>query len=136
LLKHLDHVGIAVKDLEQSLKFYCDQLGLDETSREEVEEQKVKVAFLPAGESKLELLEPTSSDSPVEKFIHSRGEGVHHLALRVTRLEEKLNQLKEQGVRLIDEKPRRGAGGALVAFIHPRSTGGVLLELCEKPDES
>ncbi len=128
----LDHIGIAVRDLEESLSFFRDQLGLEDAGREEVKEQKVKVAFLPTGESKLELLEPVSEDSPVAKFIQSQGQGVHHVALKVTNLEEKLAALKEKGVRLIDEKPRVGAGGALIAFIHPKSTGGILLELCER----
>lgn len=131
-MEKIDHIGIAVKDLESSLQFYRDQLGLDEAGREEVEEQKVRVAFLPVGESKLELLEATDPEGPVAKYIEAKGEGIQHVALRVDNLEEKLKELKEKGVRLIDEEPRHGAGGARIAFVHPKSTGGVLLELCER----
>ncbi|MEW5786094.1 MAG: methylmalonyl-CoA epimerase [Bacillota bacterium] len=131
MLEKIEHIGIAVRDLEQSLQFYRDILGLECKGTEEVPEQKVRVAFLPVGESKVELLESTDPGSNVAKFIESKGEGIHHLAFRVSNLEEKLARLKEQGVRLIDEKPRRGAGGGVVAFLHPKSTGGVLLELCE-----
>ena len=132
MLEKIDHIGVAVQDLEQSLRFYRDQLGLGLKGIEEVAEQKVRVAFLPLGESKVELLEPIDPEGPVAKFIESRGEGIHHLAFRVTNLEAKLAQLKAQGVRLIDEKPRYGAGGARIAFLHPKSTGGVLVELCER----
>jgi len=131
-LERIDHIGIAVRDLEQSLKFYRDQLGLNETGREEVEEQKVRVAFLPVGDSKIELLESTDPKGPVAKYIDAKGEGIQHIALRVDNLQQKLNELKEKGVSLIDEEPRAGAGGANIAFVHPRSTGGVLLELCER----
>jgi len=131
-LEKIDHIGIAVKDLESALQFYRDQLGLDEVGREEVEEQKVRVAFLPVGESKLELLESTDPEGPVAKYIEAKGEGIQHVALRVENLEEKLKELKEKGVRLIDEEPRHGAGDARIAFVHPKSTGGVLLELCER----
>lgn len=132
MLDKIDHVGIAVRDLEAALKVYRDCLGLTMTGVEEVAEQKVKVAFLPVGESKVELLQSTDPDGPVAKFIESRGEGVQHIAFRVKNLEEKLAALKAQGVRLIDEKPRYGAGGARIAFLHPKSTGGVLVELCER----
>lgn len=132
LFEKIDHVGIAVKDLEQAIKLYRDQIGLECKGTEVVEEQKVKVAFFPVGESKIELLESTDPDGPVGKYIEKKGEGVHHLSFRVTNIEEKLEQLKEQGVALIDEKPRYGAGGARIAFLHPRSTGGVLVELCER----
>lgn len=132
-MEKIDHIGIAVKSLEDSLVFYRDLLGLSEEGREEVTEQQVRVSFLPLGESKVELLEPTTPESPVEKFIQTRGEGIHHVAIRVRHLEEKLQELRDKGVRLLDETPRRGAGGSLIAFVHPRSTGGVLLELCEKP---
>ena len=132
MLKKIDHIGVAVRDLEEALKFYRDCLGLDLTGMEEVAEQKVRVAFLPVGESKVELLESTDPEGPVAGFIESRGEGVQHIAFRVSNLEEKLAALKERGVRLIDEKPRYGAGGARIAFLHPKSTGGVLVELCER----
>jgi len=132
LFEKIDHIGIAVKDLEKAMSFYRDQIGLECKGTEVVEEQKVKVAFFPVGESKIELLESTEPDGPVGKFVEKKGEGVHHLSFRVTNIEEKLQQLKEQGVALIDEKPRYGAGGARIAFLHPKSTGGVLVELCER----
>lgn len=132
MLEKIDHIGIAVRDLEQSLKLYRDLFGLPLAGVEEVAEQKVKTAFFPLGESKLELLQSTDPGGAVAKFIEARGEGIQHIAFRVSNLEEKLAQLKEQGVRLIDEKPRRGAGGAKIAFLHPRSTGGILMELCER----
>jgi len=132
LFDKIDHIGIAVRDLEKTISFYRDLIGLDFKGTEEVEEQKVKVAFFPLGESKMEFLEPTEPNSPVGKFIEKKGEGVHHLAFRVDNLEAKLEHLKAQGIELIDEKPRYGAGGARIAFLHPRSTGGVLVELCER----
>lgn len=132
LFEKIDHIGIAVADLEKALSFYRDQLGLEYKGIEEVDEQKVRVAFFPVGESKIELLESTDPAGPVGKFIEKKGEGVHHLSFRVNDIEGKLRQLKEQGVDLIDERPRYGAGGAKIAFLHPRSTGGVLVELCER----
>lgn len=132
MFEKVDHIGIAVADLEKALGFYRDQLGLDFKGIEEVDEQKVKVAFFPVGESKIELLESTDPEGPVGKFIEKKGEGIHHLSFRVSNLEDKLRRLKEQGVALIDEKPRYGAGGAKIAFLHPKSTGGVLVELCER----
>ncbi len=132
MAEKIDHIGIAVNNIEEALKFYRDQLGLSMTGIEEVPEQKVKVAFLPVGESKIELLQPTDPESAVAKYIDSRGEGIQHVALRVDNIREKLDELKAQGVRLIDEEPRHGAGGAQIAFVHPKSTGGVLLELCER----
>ncbi len=131
MFEKIDHIGIAVNDLELALQFYRDQLGLELKGIEEVDEQKVKVAFVPVGESKLELLEPTDSTGPVGKFIAKKGTGFHHISFRVSDLEDKLKQLREQGVELIDQEPRYGAGGAKIAFLHPRSTGGVLIELCE-----
>ncbi len=130
----IDHLGIAVKNLEESLKFYHELLGLPLKGIEEVESQKVRVAFLPVGESKFELLEPTDPESPIAKFIDKRGTGVHHVALKVTNLEEEIERLKAAGVRFIGEKPTIGAGGAKIIFAHPKSTNGVLLELCEKPE--
>lgn len=125
----VDHIGIAVKSIEESLKFWEGTLGIKCTGVEEVAEQKVKTAFLPIQDTEVELLEGTAPDSPVSKFIEAKGEGIHHLAIRVDDLEAALAELKEKGVRLIDEKPRKGAGGALIAFIHPKATGGILLEL-------
>jgi len=131
LFKKIDHIGIAVGDLDKAISFYRDQVGVDLKDIEEVDEQKVKVAIFPVGESKLELLETTDPQGPVGKFVEKKGEGFHHLAFRVSDIEAKLEQLKAQGVELIDEEPRYGAGGAKVAFLHPRSTGGVLIELCQ-----
>jgi methylmalonyl-CoA/ethylmalonyl-CoA epimerase len=128
----IDHIGIAVNNLEESLDFYSKVLGIENTGTEIVEEQKVKVAFLPCGDSELELLESTSPDGPVAKFIEKNGEGLQHIALRVDDIEGALNYLKEKGVRLIDEKPRYGAGGAKIAFLHPKATKGILLELSER----
>ncbi|HHW07410.1 MAG TPA: methylmalonyl-CoA epimerase [Clostridia bacterium] len=130
-MSKIEHIGIAVKNLHEALSFYQNTLGLQVKAIEEVPEQKVKAAIIPVGESKIELLEATSSDSPIAKFIANRGEGIHHVALRVTGLEQLLDQLSAAGVKLIDEKPRIGAGGNKIAFIHPKSTNGVLLELCE-----
>ncbi len=132
MFEKIDHIGIAVGDLDKALHLYRGQLGLDFKGIEEVEEQKVRVAFFPVGESKIELLETTDPAGPVGKFIEKKGEGVHHLSFRVTDIDSKLKQLKEQGVALIDEKPRYGAGGAKIAFLHPKSTGGILIELCER----
>ncbi|NLW24667.1 MAG: methylmalonyl-CoA epimerase [Clostridia bacterium] len=128
----VDHIGIAVKNLEESLNFYTEVLGLKNEGIEVVEEQQVKVAFLPCGDSELELLESTTPDGPIAKFIEKNREGIQHIALRVDNIEEALAYLKEKGVRLIDEKPRYGAGGARIAFLHPKATNGVLLELSER----
>ena len=127
----LDHIGIAVKSIAESLKVY-EAMGLKSVGVEEVAEQKVRVAFLPIGETEIELLESTAPDGPVAKYIEKNGEGIQHIALRVDNLEAALAEMKAKGVRLIDEKPRYGAGGAKIAFVHPRSTGGVLLELSER----
>lgn len=132
MFEKIDHIGIAVGDIDKALNLYRDQLGLEFKGIEEVEEQKVRVAFFPVGESKIELLESTDPAGPVGKFIEKKGEGVHHLSFRVTDIETKLKRLKEQGVALIDEQPRYGAGGAKIAFLHPKSTGGMLIELCER----
>lgn len=128
----VDHIGIAVKSIEESLKFWEGTLGIKCTGIEEVTEQKVKTAFLPIEDTEIELLEGTSEESPVSKFIEKKGEGIHHLAIRVDNLEASLAEMKEKGVRLIDEKPRKGAGGAMIAFIHPAATGGILLELSQR----
>lgn len=132
MLQKIDHVGVAVQDLEQALQVFSTQLGIEVGGIEEVADQKIKVAFLPVGESKIELLQPTDPDGAVAKFIKNRGEGIQHIAFKVQNLEESLARLKQSGVRLIDEKPRIGAGGAKIAFIHPKSTCGVLIELCER----
>jgi methylmalonyl-CoA/ethylmalonyl-CoA epimerase len=127
----VDHIGIAVKSLAESSKLY-ELLGIKSTGTEEVAEQKVKVAFFPVGDSEVELLESTVPDGPIARYIEKNGEGIQHIALRVDDLEKALAELKAKGVRLIDEKPRYGAGGARIAFVHPKSTGGILLELSEK----
>jgi len=129
--KKISHIGVAVKDLEKA-KGVFEALGLKVEGEEVVEEQKVKVAFIPVGETRIELLEPTASDSPVAKFIEKRGEGVHHIALGVEDLESMLEAMKAKGIKLIDERPRRGAHNALIAFLHPKSTGGLLIELCQE----
>lgn len=128
----VDHIGIAVKNLDEMVKWYEETLGVKAHGTEIVEEQKVKVAFLPIGESELELLEDTTGDGPVAKFIEKNGEGVQHIALRVDNIEETLVELKAKEVRLIDQTPRYGAGNASIAFVHPKATHGVLLELCER----
>ncbi|HHT69994.1 MAG TPA: methylmalonyl-CoA epimerase [Firmicutes bacterium] len=132
MISKIDHVGIAVSDLDKAKKFYQDVLGIKVTATEEVEEQKVITAFLPLGDSEIELLASTAPDGPIARFIEKRGEGIQHIALRVDNIDAALERLKTAGVRLIDEKPRRGAGGAKIAFIHPKATGGVLLEICER----
>lgn len=132
MVQKVDHIGIAVKNLEESLKFYEAALGLKAVGTEVVAEQKVRVAFLPTGDSEIELLEATSEDSPIAKFIEKNGEGVQHIAYRVENVEAAIAEMKEKGVRMIDEKPRYGAGGAQIAFCHPKSTGGVLIELCQR----
>jgi methylmalonyl-CoA/ethylmalonyl-CoA epimerase len=131
-ITQLDHIGIAVKSIAEAGKFYTDILGLTIDDIENVADQKVNVAFLPITGSEVELLESTEPDGPVAKYIDSRGEGVQHMAFRVENIEEALRELKEKGVRLIDQEPRRGAGGAKIAFIHPKETNGVLIEICER----
>ena len=127
----INHLGIATKGIDDALAFWQDALGLENVHTETVEEQKVRVAMLPLGESRIELLEPTSDDSPISKFLEKRGPGIHHIAVEVDDIEASLRQLKEKGMRLIDETPRVGAENCLVAFVHPASTGGVLLELVQ-----
>lgn len=127
----IDHLGIATKGIEEALKFWEDALGLENVHTEVVEDQKVRVAMLPIGESRVELLEPTSEDSPISNFLNKRGGGIHHIAVRVDDIHAALAKLKEQGARLIDEEPRIGAEGCLVAFVHPAASGGVLLELVQ-----
>jgi len=131
-VKHIDHIGVAVKAIETAGKFYTDILGLRIAEVENVADQKVNVAFIPITDSEVELLESTDPDGPVAKYINARGEGIQHVAFRVENIEEALAELKEKGVRLIDQEPRNGAGGARIAFIHPKETNGVLVELCER----
>ena len=128
----VDHIGIAVEKTADALALYEGLLGLARTGSETVAEQKVTTSFLPVGDTELELLESTDPEGPVGKFIAAKGPGFQHIAFRVDNVEEALAELKERGVRLIDEKPRYGAGGAKIAFIHPKATGGVLVELCER----
>jgi len=132
VLNKVDHIGIAVSNLDEAIKLYKDVLGLELHGVEVVEEQKVKVAFLPVGDTEVELLESTSPDGPIAKFIEAKGQGIQHLAFRVDNIEAALEEMKAKGMRLIDEKPRYGAGGARIAFLHPKSTNGVLIELCER----
>lgn len=132
MISKIDHLGIAVSCLEESKMFYEGVLGLKVTGIEEIAEQKVKVAFIPLGDSKIELLESTDQEGPIAKYIEKRGQGIQHMALRVDNLEEALKTIHAKGIRLIDEKPRYGAGGAKIAFLHPKDTNGVLIELCEK----
>lgn len=127
----INHIGIAVQSIDATLPFYRDQLGMEFLGCEEVPEQKVKVAMLGIGESKIELLEPTSNASPVAKFLEKSGQGIHHVAYEVADLEAALAKMVREGARLIDEKPRNGAHGTLIAFVHPKSSHGVLTELCQ-----
>ncbi len=127
----IDHIGIAVKSLADAVKVYEQAVGLKLAGYDEVEEQGVRVAMLDIGESRIELVEPTRPDSPIEKFMAKRGEGIHHIAVRVDNIEDALARLKAAGVRLIDETPRRGAHNTRIAFVHPASTHGVLMELVE-----
>jgi methylmalonyl-CoA/ethylmalonyl-CoA epimerase len=134
-LRNIDHIGIAVSNLTESLAFWQSALGIELHGIEEVAEQKVRTAFLPVDDTEVELLEPTGPDSSVAKFIEKRGEGLHHVAIRVDNIDAALAELKAKGVQLIDEVPRKGAGGARIAFVHPKATHGVLLELCERTKE-
>lgn len=127
----IDHIGIAVKSIEESMRFYREGLAIGEPHREEVPSQKVRTASFRLGDSALELLEPTDPGSPIAGFIEKKGPGIHHVALRVDKIEAALDRLRGLGFRLIDEKPRTGAGGKRIAFLHPSAAGGVLIELCE-----
>ena len=128
---HIEHIGIAVKSLEESIPYYEEVLGLSCYAIEEVPEQKVKTAFFKVGETKLELLESTDPEGPIGKFLEKKGEGVHHIAFAVKDLEKVLTETEEKGIRLIDKTPRKGAEGLDIGFLHPKSTHGVLTELCE-----
>ena len=127
----IDHIGIAVKSLAEVVRVYEDIVGLKVSGYEEVEDQRVKVAMIPVGDSRIELLEPTDEQSPIEKFIVKRGEGIHHIALSVDNIDEALERFKAAGARLVDSTPRQGAHNTRIAFIHPSTTHGVLLELVE-----
>jgi len=131
MLTRINHIGIAVNSLDETLPFYRDDLGMEFKGIEEVAEQKVRVAMLQVGESKIELLEPTSADSPVAKFIEKNGPGIHHLAYEVNDIEAAIARLTAEGARMIDERPRNGAHGTRIAFVHPKSSNGVLTELCQ-----
>lgn len=130
---HIEHIGIAVKDLQTSIRFYEDILGLKCYALEEVVDQKVKTAFFMIGQTKIELLESTDPEGPIGKFIEKKGEGIHHMAFAVDGLAECLPEIEAKGIQLIDKTPRKGAEGLNIAFLHPKSTGGVLTELCEDP---
>ena len=130
----IDHLGIAVNSIEQAQSFWTDVLGLPFEGSETVETQKVTTAFYPVGGSEVELLESTAPDGPVAKYIEKRGQGIQHVAFRVESIEEALAELKAKGVQLIDQTPRIGAGGARIAFLHPKATHGVLVELCERSE--
>jgi methylmalonyl-CoA/ethylmalonyl-CoA epimerase len=131
---HIEHIGIAVKNLDEAIKYYEEVLGLKCYAIEEVADQKVKTAFFIVGQTKIELLESTSPDGPIGKFIDKKGEGIHHLAFAVKDLQSSLNEASSKKINLIDERGRKGAEGLNIAFLHPKSTFGVLTELCEKPE--
>lgn len=131
-ISHIEHIGIAVKNLDESIRYYESVLGLKCYGIEEVKDQKVKTAFFKAGQTKIELLESTAPDGPIGKFIEKKGEGIHHLAFNVNDLTAALSEAKEKGIQLIDQQPRKGAEGMNIAFLHPKSTFGVLTELCSE----
>jgi methylmalonyl-CoA/ethylmalonyl-CoA epimerase len=128
----IDHLGIAVTSIEEGQRFWQEVLGLDFEGTETVAEQKVTTAFFPVGESEVELLMSTAPDGPVAKYIEKKGPGIQHVAFRVENIEAALEELKAKGIQLIDQTPRKGAGGAKIAFLHPKATNGVLVELCER----
>ena len=130
---HIEHIGIAVRNLDEAIPFYENVLGLKCYAVEEVKDQKVKTAFFKVGETKIELLESTDSEGPIGKFIEKKGEGIHHIAFAVDQLQESLTDIENKGVKLIDSSPRKGAEGLNIGFLHPKSTFGVLTELCEDP---
>ena len=128
----IDHLGIAVNGIDEGKTFWSDIMGLDFAGSETVTEQKVTTGFFPVGDSEVELLESTAPDGPIAKYLEKKGPGIQHVAFRVENIEDALAELKDKGVKLIDQKPRIGAGGAKIAFLHPKATGGVLVELCER----
>jgi methylmalonyl-CoA/ethylmalonyl-CoA epimerase len=131
-ITHIEHIGIAVKNIDEAIKYYENILGLKCYAIEEVTDQKVKTAFFKVGQTKIELLESISEDGPIGKFIEKKGEGIHHIALHVNNIQNALDEAKEKGVNLIDQNPRNGAEGLNIAFLHPKSTNGVLTEFCEE----
>ena len=133
-ISHIEHIGIAVKNITEAINFYENVLGLKCYAVEEVADQKVKTAFFVVGQTKIELLDSTSTDGPIGKFIDKKGEGIHHIAFAVNGLQESINEVKSKDVILIDERGRKGAEGLNIAFLHPKSTFGVLTEFCEKPE--
>lgn len=135
MIERVDHIGIAVKSIEDALPFYTEVLGLEIQGVEEVESEKVKVAFIKAGNIKLELLEPLSEASAIAKHIEKRGEGIHHIAFGVASIQERMEEMKQKGIVMLQDEAKVGAGGALVAFMHPKSTGRVLFEMCEKKEK-
>ncbi len=134
-LSHIEHIGIAVKNLEESIKFYQEVLGLTCYAIEEVKDQRVKTAFFMLGQTKIELLESTDPEGPIGKFIEKKGEGIHHLAFAAEGIEGALDELQVKGIQLIDKAPRKGAEGLDIAFLHPKSTHGVFMELCENKNK-
>ncbi|MCX5794813.1 MAG: methylmalonyl-CoA epimerase [Elusimicrobia bacterium] len=132
-MKRLDHIAIAVRDLEESSRFYGEVLGLTRAGEETVAEQKVKVGFFTTASARIELLQPTSDDSPVSRFLETRGPGLHHVCLEVSDLDAEMERLRRAGVAFTAERPRPGSSGSRIAFIHPKSADGVLIELCERP---
>jgi methylmalonyl-CoA/ethylmalonyl-CoA epimerase len=134
-ITHIEHIGIAVKSLEEAIPFYENSLGLKCYNIEEVKEQKVKTAFFMVGQTKIELLESTDPEGPIGKFLEKKGEGVHHIAYAVEQIEEQLKTAEGKGINLIDKSPRKGAEGLDIAFLHPKSTFGVLTELCENKNK-
>ncbi|MBI5809303.1 MAG: methylmalonyl-CoA epimerase [Ignavibacteriales bacterium] len=134
-ISHIEHIGIAVKNLDESIKYYENILGLKCYSIEEVHDQKVKTAFFLVGQTKIELLESTDPEGPIAKFIEKKGEGIHHIAFATKNLNDSLKEIESKGIQLIDKVGRKGAEGLNIAFLHPKSTGGVLTELCEKVNE-
>jgi methylmalonyl-CoA/ethylmalonyl-CoA epimerase len=135
-ISYIEHIGIAVKNIDEAIKFYEEKLGLKCYNIEEVADQKVKTAFFMVGQTKIELLESTDPEGPIGRFIEKKGEGIHHIAYAVNNLQDNLNSLQEKGVQLVDKNPRKGAEGLNIAFLHPKSTYGVLTELCEHPEKS
>ncbi len=135
MYKKINHIGVAVKDLDEAIKLYRDQLGLEFKGTDVVESQKVKVAFFKIGETNIELVTPTSQDSPIAKYLEKNREGIHHICYEVDDINLALQELKNKGVKLINEEPRPGAHGTLIAFIHPKSTNGVLTEICQVPEK-
>ena len=128
----IDHIGIAIKDMAEASRFYEEVLGIKREGEEVIPSQKVRVGFFPISETEIELLESTEPDGPVARFINARGEGIQHIAFKVKNIEEAIEELKSKGIKMIDQQPRPGAGGAKIAFIHPKETNGVLIELCER----